>query len=115
MALLEIGHKGMIYGQFLVDGFFELFAADLRQPHLERLGLGRGDGLDDAKRLLRVGDVSHVIFPSDAFIFSCLLSVNNSASDKTDGSWDLIPNDLLDIGRDIYNGRPSYSQMKRYI
>ena len=45
-----------------VDGLLDAFPADHRQPRLERLGLLRWNGLDDAQKLLGVGNVGEAVF-----------------------------------------------------
>ena len=63
VSLLEIGFQCAVNRQFRIDRFFYALPTDLRQPELERLGFGRGNGLNDAKELFRVGYIGVVAFP----------------------------------------------------
>ncbi len=54
---------------FGVIYLFEAFAAKLCQPQLKWFGFGRGDGLNEAKQLLYIGDVGHSHFAVRGFHF----------------------------------------------
>lgn len=64
------GDVATAFGDFFwVSGFFEAFAANFGEPKLERFGLFRGDGLDDAKELFGGGDVGEAVFAVFGFEF----------------------------------------------
>ena len=57
IALLLVGLQRPVDGLLRVDGLLDALPADLCQPTLEGLCLGRRDGLDDAQKLFRAGNV----------------------------------------------------------
>ena len=62
IALFQIGFQRTVNRLLGVDGFLNALPADHRQPRLERLGFLRGNGLDDAQKLLGVGNVRQAVF-----------------------------------------------------
>ena len=62
IALFQICFQCPVDGLFRVDSFLDALSADLSQPQLERLGLLGGNGLDDTKKLFRVGNVGQTLF-----------------------------------------------------
>ena len=69
VALFEIGFERAVDGLLGVDGLLDALPPDLGEPELERLGLWRRDGLDDAQKLLRVGNVGQAAFTVFRFHF----------------------------------------------
>lgn len=59
MASVQFLHA--LLGQFGVLNLLDSLVADLGQPSLEGFSLGAGNGLNDAKRALRVDDLCHII------------------------------------------------------
>ena len=62
IALFQICFQRAVDRLLRVDGFLNAFPSDHRQPRLERLGFLGGNGLDDAQKLLRVGNVCQAVF-----------------------------------------------------
>ena len=62
IALFQIGFQRAVDCLLRVDGFLNALPADHRQPRLERLGFLGGNGLDDAQKLLGVGNVREAVF-----------------------------------------------------
>ncbi len=62
VALFQICLQRAVDGLFRVDGFLDALPAHHRQPRLEGLGLFRGNGLDNAQKLLRVGNIGETVF-----------------------------------------------------
>ena len=62
IALFQIGFQRTVDRLLGVDGLLNALPADHRQPRLERLGFLGGNGLDDAQKLLRVGNVREAVF-----------------------------------------------------
>ena len=62
IALFQICFQRAVDRLLRVDGFLNAFPSDHRQPRLERLGFLGGNGLDDAQKLLRVGNVRQAVF-----------------------------------------------------
>ena len=62
IALFQICFQRAVNCLLRVDGFLNALPANHRQPRLERLGLLRWNGLDDAQKLLGVGNVGEAVF-----------------------------------------------------
>ena len=78
VAFAAVVLDGAFDGELGVEHFVDALFADLCEPQLERLGLGRGDGPDEAQDLLGGAGVGAVELLSSAdCVFSWLHSATN--------------------------------------
>ena len=62
VAFLLVDGPHSFCGELGVFNFLEALVADFGEPTFEGLGLGRGDGLNEAEKLLGIGNVGHPLF-----------------------------------------------------